>query len=301
MRFVTFQAGGREGLGALCAEKGVLDLEKAALAGGGAMPRDMQALIDGGPSLLAAVTETFKAAQKASNAAWLPLAQVKLMAPIPRPRKNVFCVGRNYREHIIEMARARGREVEFPKVPEFFSKPATTVVGQDDTVERHAKHTNAWDYEVELAVIIGKKVRDLSEADALSAVFGYTVVNDVTARDAQRAHGQFFKGKGFDRSCPMGPCIVTADEYGDPSGHKLSLKVNGEIRQNSNTSDLLFNVPQILASLSAALTLEPGDVVATGTPSGVAQGMTPPKFLNVGDVMEAEVEGIGVLRNRIVD
>jgi 2-keto-4-pentenoate hydratase/2-oxohepta-3-ene-1,7-dioic acid hydratase in catechol pathway len=199
------------------------------------------------------------------------------------------------------MARAFGREVKYPAIPMFFSKPATTVVGQDDPVERHARHTAKLDYEVELAVVIGTRGRDIAEGAALSHVFGYTIVNDVTARDAQQAHGQFFKGKSFDTFCPMGPCIVTADEFGDPSGHRLALKINGRIRQDSNTADLYFSVPQLIASLSSALTLDPGDVIATGTPSGVAQGMTPPEWLQVGDVVEAELAGIGVLRNRIVE
>ena len=142
---------------------------------------------------------------------------------------------------------------------------------------------------------------NLTPANAMKAIFGYTIVNDVTARDAQTAHGQWFKGKSFDTYCPIGPVVVTADEFGDPSGHRITLRVNGETRQDSNTSDLLFDVPAILTHLSASLTLEPGDVIATGTPSGVALGMDPQKWLNVGDVVEAEVEGIGVLRNRIID
>ena len=140
-----------------------------------------------------------------------------------------------------------------------------------------------------------------AQAQALDHIFGYTVFNDVTARDKQAAHGQWFKGKSFDTFGPMGPCIVTKDEFGDPSGHRITLRVNGETRQDSNTSDLLFNVPAIVESVCASLTLHPGDVIATGTPSGVALGMTPQKFLNTGDVMEAEVEGIGVLRNKIVE
>jgi 2-keto-4-pentenoate hydratase/2-oxohepta-3-ene-1,7-dioic acid hydratase in catechol pathway len=228
------------------------------------------------------------------------LTDVRLLAPIPWPRKNVFCVGRNYKEHIIEGARARGVAPMFPKVPEFFTKPATTVIGTEAGIERHARHTEKLDYEVELAVVIGKRIRDVPPGDAMDAVFGYTIVNDVTARDAQAAHGQWFKGKSYDTFCPMGPCVVTADEFGDPTGHRLGLKVNGEVRQDSTTSDLLFSVPEIISALAAGITLEPGDVISTGTPSGVALGMTPQRWLQTGDVVEAEVEGIGVLRNRIV-
>lgn len=295
LKLLTFlDESGREQLGILQSTR-VLVTNSTEISDG------MQGFIEAGPTAWTKAQTTLKqASENPAQADWLPLEGLRVLAPIPRPRKNVFCVGRNYKEHIIEMARSRGIEPSFPKVPEFFSKPITTVVGHEADVERHAKNTNSLDYEVEIGVVIGKRIRDVTEQEALAAVFGYTVINDITARDAQRAHGQFFKGKSFDSTCPIGPCIVTADEYGDPAGHALTLKINGEIRQNSNTSDLLFSVPQIIASLSAALTLEPGDIIATGTPSGVAQGMTPPKWLDVGDVVEAEVEGIGILRNRIV-
>ncbi|MDB5408317.1 MAG: hypothetical protein JWL84_3229 [Rhodospirillales bacterium] len=302
MKLVTFRQDDTLALGALDATRGILDLATAAKALlGRELPATMQGLIDGGAPALSLARETLATALTHGNAKFLPLAGTRLAAPLPSPRKNVFCVGQNYKAHIAEMARSFGREPNYPKIPMFFSKPATTVVGQDDPVERHAKHTSKLDYEVELAVVIGTRGRDIAEGDAMKHVFGYTVVNDVTARDAQQAHGQFFKGKSFDSFCPMGPCIVTADEFGEPGGHRLSLKVNGKIRQDSDTADLYFSVPQLIASLSAALTLDPGDVVATGTPSGVAQGMNPPAWLQVGDVMEAEVDGIGVLRNKIVD
>jgi 2-keto-4-pentenoate hydratase/2-oxohepta-3-ene-1,7-dioic acid hydratase in catechol pathway len=301
VKLVTFRQNDSLALGALDATRGILDLAKAAKALGRELPGSMQGLIDGGAAALDLARETLAAALKGPDAAFLPLAGTRLAAPLPSPRKNVFCVGQNYKAHIAEMAKAFGREPSYPKIPMFFSKPVTTVIGQDDPVERHAKHTAKLDYEVELAVVIGTRGRDIAEGAALSHVFGYTVVNDVTARDAQQAHGQFFKGKSFDTFCPMGPCIVTADEFGEPGGHRLSLKVNGRIRQDSDTADLYFSVPQLIASLSAALTLDPGDVIATGTPSGVAQGMNPPGWLQVDDVMEAEVAGIGVLRNKIVD
>jgi 2-keto-4-pentenoate hydratase/2-oxohepta-3-ene-1,7-dioic acid hydratase in catechol pathway len=295
MKLVTFDAKGQERLGAIDAKRGILDLKQASSA----LPGDMISFIEGGEAALAEAKKVLSAAQ--DKGPFLPLAATKLYAPIPHPRKNIFCIGRNYKLHIEEGARARGVPPSFPKIPEIFSKPFTTVIGPEDGIKRHAKHTNMLDYEVEFAVVIGKKVVDLTVDDALAAVFGYTVFNDVTARDAQRDHGQWFKGKSFDTFGPMGPCIVTKDELGDWSGKRISLKVNGEIRQDSNTSDLLFGIPQILASLSASLTLHPGDVIATGTPSGVALGMTPQKWLNVGDVVEAEVEGIGVLRNRVVE
>jgi 2-keto-4-pentenoate hydratase/2-oxohepta-3-ene-1,7-dioic acid hydratase in catechol pathway len=228
------------------------------------------------------------------------LEEVTLLAPIPRPAKNIFCVGKNYREHIVEACQAMGVPPEFPSVPEFFSKPPTTVIGEGAGIRRHEANTSKLDYEIELAVVIGKTCRDVSVDRALENVFGYTIINDVTARDAQFAHGQWFKGKSFDTFCPMGPWIVTADEFGDPASRTLKLTVNGELRQNSTTADLLFSVQQVIASLSAALTLEPGDVIATGTPAGVAFGMSPQRWLQIGDVIEAEIEGIGKLCNTVV-
>jgi 2-keto-4-pentenoate hydratase/2-oxohepta-3-ene-1,7-dioic acid hydratase in catechol pathway len=294
MKLVTFRSSGEARLGLADAKRGILDVAQAAPGA----PADMLGFIAAGDEALAALRQ---AAESADRPQWTPYEKVTLLAPIPQPRKNVFCVGRNYKEHILEGARARGVEPTFPKVPEFFSKPQTCVIGPEAGIERHARNTQQLDYEVELAIVIGRRVRDVAATDALAAVFGYTIVNDVTARDAQRAHGQWFKGKSYDTFCPMGPCIVTADQFGDPSGHRISLKVNGEIRQDSNTADLLFDVPNIIAWLSASLTLEPGDVIATGTPSGVALGMTPQKWLQVGDVIEAEIEGIGQLRNRVVE
>jgi 2-keto-4-pentenoate hydratase/2-oxohepta-3-ene-1,7-dioic acid hydratase in catechol pathway len=299
VKLVTYRSGDALRVGALDETRGVLDLGNAAAAVGKSLPDTLRGLIEAGDGALAIAREALAAAG-AKPELWQKLADTKLATPLPGARKNVFCVGQNYKAHIEEMARSFGREVKFPQVPTFFSKPPTAIVGPEDGVERHAKHTNKLDYEVELAVVIGKGGRNFPKSEALDHVFGYTVVNDVTARDAQTAHGQYFKGKSYDTFCPIGPCIVTADEFGAPGGHRLSLKVNGKIRQDSNTSDLLFGVPEIIESLAGALTLEPGDVIATGTPSGVASGMKEPGWLNVGDVVEAEVEGIGVLRNTIV-
>ena len=301
MKLVTYKAGKELRLGAWDSEKVILDVHTAArklLAQW--IPETMRDLIEAGPGALDVAREALKVAREKGDAGWLPITATQIATPLPGAKKNIFCVGRNYKAHIAEMARSLGREPDWPKVPEFFSKPPTTVVGPEDGVERHAGHTERLDYEVELAVVIGKKGRNISEADALSHVFGYTVVNDITARDAQLLHHQFFKGKSFDTFCPIGPCVVTADEYGDPSGHRLTLKVNGQVRQDSNTSDLLFGVPKIIEALSWGLTLEPGDIIATGTPHGVAAGMKPPGWLQVGDVVEAEVEGIGLLRNKII-
>jgi 2-keto-4-pentenoate hydratase/2-oxohepta-3-ene-1,7-dioic acid hydratase in catechol pathway len=301
VKFLTYKAGDALKVGALDESKGVCDLVKAAKSLlGKDLPDTLRGIIEGGDSALSLAREALKAAQGKPDGLFTPLAGLKIATPLPGARKNVFCVGRNYKAHIEEMAASMGRSADYPKNPEFFSKPPTTIVGHEDGVERHADYTEKLDYEVELAVVIGKKGRNIKEANFEDYVFGYTVVNDITARDAQRAHGQFFKGKSFDTFCPIGPYIVTKDEFGAPSGHRLTLKVNGKTRQDSNTSDLYFGVPKIIESLSGALTLEPGDVIATGTPSGVAAGMKEPAWLQKGDVVEAEVEGVGVLRNTIV-
>lgn len=227
------------------------------------------------------------------------LEDVKLLAPIPRPRQNVICVGMNYVAHAIESHRAHGREPKLPEVPVFFTKAATTVCGPDDAIPLDPHATQQLDYEVELAFVIGRAAKNVSAGDALKHVFGYTIVNDVSARDLQNRHQQFFKGKSLDRSCPMGPCIVTADEIPDSGALHLTLRVNGETRQDSNTGDLIFNIPKLIEYLSVGFTVEAGTIVSTGTPSGVGMGKTPPAWLKAGDVMEAEVEGIGVLRNTI--
>lgn len=299
MKLLTYKAGKALKVGVAEGDK-VLDLAKAAAAAGKSVPATLRGIIEGGTKAMSAVKASVKYAQANPKGLYTALDKITFAAPLQDVRKNVFCVGRNYKAHIEEMAAAMKRDVNYPKVPEFFSKPPTTIVAHGDDVERHAGYTKMLDYEAELAVIIGKGGRNIPANKALDHIFGYTIVNDVTARDAQRAHGQFFKGKSFDTFCPIGPWIMTKDEFGAPEGHRISLKVNGKIRQDSSTSDLYHGVPAIIEALSAALTLEPGDIIATGTPSGVAAGMTPPKWLKVGDVMDVEIEGLGVLRNKIV-
>jgi 2-keto-4-pentenoate hydratase/2-oxohepta-3-ene-1,7-dioic acid hydratase in catechol pathway len=222
-------------------------------------------------------------------------------APIPRPAKNVFCLGLNYAAHAKESSEARGREVKIPTVPVIFTKAPTTVTGPfaDVAVDRQA--TQQVDWEVELGVVIGKSGRNIAKGDALDHVFGYTVINDLSARDLQQQHMQWFKGKSLDGFCPMGPVLVTADEFGDPQTKRLQLRVNGVTKQDGSTANMIFPVDVIIEWLSKGLTLEAGDVIATGTPEGVGMGRTPQEFLQNGDVVETEVEGIGVLRNRIVD
>jgi 2-keto-4-pentenoate hydratase/2-oxohepta-3-ene-1,7-dioic acid hydratase in catechol pathway len=232
----------------------------------------------------------------------LAAAAVQLLAPLPRPRRNVFCVGLNYRSHAAELAArgfngARSADDLIPPAPVVFSKVPESVVGPGAAIEIPAV-SSAIDYEAELAVVIGKGGRNIAAADALAHVFGYTIVNDVTARDLQKRHQQWLLGKGCDTFCPMGPCIVTADAL-DGANARIRLWVNGELRQDGNSNDLVFGIPAIIESISAALTLQPGDVIATGTPAGVAMGFSPPPWLKAGDVVKVEIDGIGVLENPV--
>jgi len=225
--------------------------------------------------------------------------QAKILAPIPNPKKNVVMLGINYREHVDEGARARELEIKYPEWPVFFTKPATSVIGNLGKVVNH-KVTTKLDWEVELAVVIGKKGRDIPKEKAYDYVFGYTVCLDMTARELQRQHGQWFKGKSLDTFCPLGPWIVHKSALPDPQQVRLICRVNGEVMQDGNTRDMIFDIPTIIESLSSGMTLEPGDIISTGTPSGVGFARVPPVFLKPGDKVEGDVEGIGNLQVEIV-
>ncbi len=225
---------------------------------------------------------------------------VQILAPIPKPAKNIFCVGRNYAEHISEDNRSREKQTEVPTFPQFFTKPPTAVVGPGAPVRLDEKVTRRLDYEVELGVVIGRSGRDIPAENAYDYVFGYTIINDVTARDLQRRHDQWFKGKALDGSCPLGPWIVHKSAISNPHDLSIAMSVNGEFRQNASTADMIFTIPEIVTSLSAGLTLEAGDIIATGTPSGVGYAMDPRRFLAHGDVMTCHIGGIGVLENTVV-
>jgi 2-keto-4-pentenoate hydratase/2-oxohepta-3-ene-1,7-dioic acid hydratase in catechol pathway len=229
----------------------------------------------------------------------IELADVKLHSPIPRPIKNVFCVGWNYLEHFDEGAKKLQDNRELPKYPVFFSKASTSMNGPYDNVPFHAKVSTQLDWEVELGMIIGTPGMNITEDEAMAHVFGYTVVNDVSWRDLQRRHGgQWHKGKSLDGSCPMGPWIVTADAI-DPTNLRVTCRVNGITKQDSNTKHLYFKLPRLIAELSAGMTLEAGDIISTGTPEGVGFARNPPEFMKPGDLLETEVENIGVMRNPI--
>jgi len=227
------------------------------------------------------------------------LSEVVLAAPIPRPRKNIFCLATNYQEHLQETANLRDHSGIMPEYPVFFTKAPTTVNSPYGTIVIDPAISTEIDWEVELAVIIGKTGKNIRQEDAPSYVFGYTVLNDLSARDIQTRHRQFFKGKSLDGLCPMGPCIVTADELPDPHNLGLRLRVNGITKQASNTSLMIFSINTAIAELSMGMTLEPGDIIATGTPGGVGFSRMPPEFLIPGDVVESEVDGIGMLRNAV--
>jgi len=228
----------------------------------------------------------------------VPLADVRLLAPL-RPHKNVFCVGRNYVAHAEEAARARGVAVDLPKAPAFFTKAPTAIVGPDIELDLDPGVSEKYDWEAELAVVIGRACRDVAAADALDAIFGYTCLNDVTARDLQQLHQQWFKGKSLDASCPMGPWIVDARDVPDPQLLDVELTLDGERKQFASTAQMIFPVREIIASLARGMTLEPGDVIATGTPEGVGFARTPPEFLRDGQEMIVSVAGVGTLRNRV--
>ena len=222
------------------------------------------------------------------------------MRRFPGRRRNVFCTGRNFLTHIEEGARARGTEAKLPEAPVFFTKPPTSVIGPYDDIPWDRTVTQQVDWEVELGVILGIGGRNIPRRAALEQVFGYTVINDVSARDLQTRHSQFFKGKSLDGFCPMGPSVVTADQFGDPQAKPLTLRVNGVVKQSGNTRDMIFPIDRLIESLSHGLTLEAGDILATGTPDGVGFARTPPEFLQDGDIMETDVEGIGTMRNRVI-
>jgi 2-keto-4-pentenoate hydratase/2-oxohepta-3-ene-1,7-dioic acid hydratase in catechol pathway len=303
MRYATFSLSTdpTEHLGVVFKDR-LLDVHALLGPPSSAVPRSLPDLIrDGRESwarLSARITDAL--AGGAPAAATVAADMVHWHAPIRRPPKNVICLGLNYSSHAKESAQARGREVKIPDHPVFFTKAPTSINGPFDAIEWDPSVTQQVDYEAELGVVIGVGGKNIPRAKALEHVFGYTVVNDVSARDLQQRHLQWFKGKSLDGFCPMGPIVVTADEFGNPQAKAIGLRVNGVQKQQSTTANMIFAVDVIIEELSQGLTLEPGDVIATGTPEGVGLARTPQEFLQDGDIVETEVEGIGVLRNRVV-
>ena len=280
MKLITCLCRGEERVGALT-EEGVAFLPYP----------DMNTLIETLPPAAFAAVSASKP---------VPLEDVTLLAPIPRPRQDVICLGMNYRDHEKEAARydAEAFTKEKPAAV-YFSKRVSRAGDPDGTIPRYKGLVERLDYEAELAVIIGKTARNVKAEEAGAYIFGYTVLNDVSARDLQTGHKQWYFGKGLDGFTPMGPCILTADETAFPPALEISCAVNGEERQHSNTSLLIHGIPEIIEELSAGMTLLPGTVIATGTPAGVGMGFEPPRFLEAGDVVECTIQNIGTLRSTV--
>ena len=300
MKLVSYAHEGRT-LTGLTQDGRVLDLAAAARRIN--EPADMSsmlAIIRGGEGTLTAL-QRVQARSGEFPEFWLDVALENLLAPIPVPVRNIFCVGRNYVDHVKEGYAKVGKETKLPEVPQFFTKATHAVNAPHGDVRLDPRITRLLDYEVELAVIIGRGGRDIPKERAFDHVFGYTVANDLTARDLQRRHEQWFKGKSLDTTCPLGPCIVDRAQIGDPATLELSLTVNGEERQRARVAQMIFDIPTIIASLSAGMTLDAGDIIATGTPSGVGFAMTPSQALKGGDLVVATIDRIGTLHNRIVE
>jgi 2-keto-4-pentenoate hydratase/2-oxohepta-3-ene-1,7-dioic acid hydratase in catechol pathway len=292
MKLATFTTGSGDRVGVVDTERGVV-LDATEVIGGRTVLATIGDWDRAGATLRAALASLPEVA----------LETVTLRAPIPDPVRNVFCVGKNYRDHVREFGRSGydtpSKSEEVPDKPIIFSKATTSVTGPFDDVEPHEGVTSELDYEAELGVIIGRGGRGITRAAAFEHVWGYTVINDVTARDLQRDHQQWLLGKSLDTHCPMGPYAVTADEIGDVQTLEVETLVNGERRQFAPVKDLIFDIPELIATISAGITLLPGDVIATGTPAGVGIGFDPPRFLHSGDVVEVSITGLGALRNRI--
>ena len=313
MRFITFARKNQQRVGLIGAQDQIIDLaevNRRYLKGGNSpFLASMQAFIEAGAKAVqvARKAERYVAGKSAEEqkklvgaGALLKSSQVKLMAPIPYPKKNVVMLGINYREHVDEGARARSLEIKYPEHPVFFTKPATSVIGHMGKVIHH-KATERLDWEVELAVVMGRKGRDIPREKVYDYIFGYTVCLDMTARDLQRIHGQWFKGKSLDTFCPIGPWLVHKSALTDPQQVRLVCRVNGEVMQDGNTRDMIFDIATTIESLSKGMTLEPGDIISTGTPSGVDFARVPPVFLKPGDKVEGEVEGVGTLQVEIAE
>lgn len=291
MRFVTFRDRAGTRIGLLDADgESIVDLAAFVPT----LPRDMLGLVRAGAGALALAARATAAAQPR-----LARSAVALLAPIPRPARNIFCVGKNYRNHALEFQRSGLDAEAVPEAPIFFSKPPSTVIGPGVPIPAHLDPTASTDYEGELAVVIGRGGRAIGRAQAQAHVFGYTIVNDVTARALQHAHRQWFLGKALDGFCPMGPALVTADEIPDAARLTLETRVNGELRQSAAVADLIFDIPLLIETLSRGTTLEPGDVIATGTCAGVGIGFAPPRFLAPGDRVAVSIEPIGTLENPV--
>lgn len=299
MKLATAQLHGRTFIGLIMEDDKILDIQRAEkkLFEMATAPQSMIECIEMGEKFINHLKQLELWVKKSdeTESYLYSISEVKWLAPILYPRKNIFCVGKNYRDHAMEL----GSEADIPEDVMLFSKAPTTVIGHEETIDPHVHLTKELDYEGELAVIIGKKGKVISEEDAMEYVYGYTIINDITARDLQSRHKQFLLGKSLDTSCPMGPFIVHKSAIEDPYALNVITKVNGEVRQNGRTKDMIFSIENVISTISQGTTLEPGDIIATGTPAGVGKGFKPPKYLMPGDAVEISIDGIGTLSNKI--
>lgn len=301
MRLITYRHSieAEARLGAIVGDL-IIDVQRAGESANLTLPSSMLGFIDLGPGAIPRAAEIVEnASKRASLDAAMPLTNAILLAPIPRPRKNIFGIGLNYTEHVAESAKSLDTSSDLPRQPVIFSKPPTAVIGPGEAIVHNREITQQLDWEIELAVVIGTRAKGVKRESALAHVFGYSAIIDISARDCRRA-GQWIYSKGQDTYAPMGPCIVTADEIPDPQTLALSLSVNGVEKQRSTTAYMLFKVDELISDISRGITLEPGDIIATGTPAGVGAGRTPQEWLWPGDVVVGEVEKIGELRHPVV-
>ncbi len=299
MKLITFLNSDKPVVGVLTSNSVIDVAASAERVGASEDMSSMLAVIRGGEAALSVIRKIVDQSQL-FPATTYSLNNIQLFAPIPEPARNIFCVGRNYMDHVKEGFEARQADVKLSEAPQFFTKATHAINSSTGDIVINEKVTHWLDYEVELAVIIGKSGRDITKEHAFDYVFGYTVANDVTARDLQKRHDQWFKGKSLDGTLPLGPCIVTRDAIADVSALELSCHVNNERRQHGHVSQMMFDIPTVIASLSAGMTLDAGDIICTGTPAGVGFAMKPPQKLKDGDVVAVAISGIGELRNKIV-
>jgi len=294
MKLVTYLYAGSQRIGVINRAGKITDVSDIVKT------NDMTLLIE----RFAEVESTLKLCSKSDDEHDVALDEVTLLAPIPSTRRNIFCVGKNYYAHAEEFGNSgydsSAAAGNVPAWPIIFSKPATSINGPGEPIDTTLDPHNSVDYEAELAVVLGKKGRITQGEDPLSFVFGYTLVNDVTSRHLQKQHSQWLLGKGIDGFCPMGPVLVTADEFGELGSQTISCHVNGELRQQATLADLIFTIPQLITTLGQSITLLPGDVIATGTPAGVGLGFTPPRYLKKGDSVTVSMNEIGQLTNSVI-
>lgn len=297
MYFVTYKYKGNESIGALNKDKSkIIPMDQIFKLFKKEAPKTMNEFIDISNE---EIIEKIRAVIQSEKLEGISKENIELCAPIPFPKRNIICLGKNYLDHAKETTGIPGGTDDIPRFPIYFTKIASPAIGDGEVIRSYSEMTKELDYEVELAIIIGRDGVNISKEEAEEYIFGYTIVNDVCVRDIQMRHGQWFKGKSLDTHCPMGPHIVYKSEISFPVELDIKCKVNGELRQNSNTKQFIFNIPNIISDLSRGMKLRAGDIIITGTPAGVGLGFKPPKYLKPGDEVECYIEKIGSLRNKI--